>query len=209
MVAQLNPKITAFEAQAAANGFLLDHLPDRYGAYDPRLESSGQVWRVSVHLTYPFIGSIGEVGEIRVSAFSEEIISFTPVAEMRERARKLYDQHQAAIEAARWPTPAGAIPQTSAFEAEATAGGFLLNHLPDRFSTGAPRFDEASGEWRVPVILAYPRIGSVGEVGELAINDASGEVVSHTPFDEIKKRALDVYEQRRDEIKAAFSLSRD
>lgn len=100
MVANLNPKITAFEAQAAANSFLLDHMPDRYGAYDPRLESSGQVWRVSVLLTYPFIGSIGEVGEIRVSAFSEDIISFTPVDEMRERARKLYDQNHAAIQAA-------------------------------------------------------------------------------------------------------------
>jgi hypothetical protein len=29
MVANLNPKLTAFEAQAAANGFLLDNLPDR------------------------------------------------------------------------------------------------------------------------------------------------------------------------------------
>ncbi len=100
MVANLNPKITAFEAQAAANGFLLDHLPDRYGAYDPQLEPAGQAWRVSVLLTYPFIGSIGEVGEVRVSAFSEDIISFTPLDEMRERARQLYDQHYAAIQAA-------------------------------------------------------------------------------------------------------------
>src|SRR5256885_14422024 len=98
MVANLDPKVTAFEAQAAANGFLLDHLPDRYGAYGPRLESNGQVWCVSVLLTYPFIGSVGEVGEIRVNAFSEEIISFTPLDEMRERARQLYDQNHAAIE---------------------------------------------------------------------------------------------------------------
>ena len=100
MIAQAIPKLTAFEAQAAANGFLLEHMPDRYGAYDPHLESNGQVWRVSVLLTYPFIGSIGEVGEIRVSAFSEDILSFTPVDEMRERARKLYVQNHAAIQAA-------------------------------------------------------------------------------------------------------------
>jgi hypothetical protein len=100
MIPEPIPQLTALEAQAAANGFLLDHLPDRYGAYDPRLEPSGKVWRLSVLLTYPFVGSVGEVGEIRVSAFSEDIISFTPLDEMRERARKLYDQNHAAIEAA-------------------------------------------------------------------------------------------------------------
>jgi hypothetical protein len=100
MAANLNPKLTAFEAQAAANGFLLDNLPDHYLAIEPRLEPNRQVWRVSVVLTYPYIGSIGEVGEVRVSAFSEQIISFTPLAEMRARGRQLYEQNHAAIEAA-------------------------------------------------------------------------------------------------------------
>jgi hypothetical protein len=100
MVANLNPKLTAFEAQAAANGFLLDNLPDHYLAIEPRLEPTQQVWRVSVVLTYPYIGSIGEVGEIRVSAFSKQIISFTPLNEIRTRGRQLYEQHHAAIEAA-------------------------------------------------------------------------------------------------------------
>lgn len=100
MIPQAVPRLTAFEAQAAANGFLLDHLPDRYGAYDPRLEPDGRTWRVSVLLTYPFVGSIGEVGEIKVSAFSEEIVSFTPLDEIRARGRKLYDQNHAAIQAA-------------------------------------------------------------------------------------------------------------
>lgn len=100
MVANLNPKLTAFEAQAAANGFLLDNLPDRYGAYEPRFDPREQVWRVAVLLTYPYIGSVGQVGEICVSAFSEDIVSFTPLAEMRERARKLYEQHHDAIQAA-------------------------------------------------------------------------------------------------------------
>ena len=100
MVANLNPKLTAFEAQAAANGFLLDNLPDHYLAIEPRLEPNRQVWRVSVVLTYPYIGSIGEVGEVRVSAFSEQIISFTPLTDMRARGRQLYEQNHAAIEAA-------------------------------------------------------------------------------------------------------------
>lgn len=100
MVANLSPKLTAFEAQAAANGFLLDNLPDRYGAYEPRLSTHNQVWRVGVHLTYPVVGSVGEVGEIWISAFTGEVVSNTPLQEMRERARKLYEQHGEAIQAA-------------------------------------------------------------------------------------------------------------
>ncbi len=100
MVANLNPKLTAFEAQAAANGFLLDNLPDRYGAYNPHFDPREQVWRVAVLLTYPYIGSVGDVGEICVSAYSDSIVSFTPLDEMRARARKLYEQHQDAIQAA-------------------------------------------------------------------------------------------------------------
>jgi hypothetical protein len=100
MVANLNPKLTAFEAQAAANGFLLDNLPDRYGAYEPRLEANRQVWRVAICLTYPVVGSVGEVGEIYICAFTGTVASFTPLNEMRERARKLYEQHEAAIQAA-------------------------------------------------------------------------------------------------------------
>ncbi len=101
MVANLNPKLTAFEAQAAANGFLLDNLPDRYGAYEPRFDPTERVGRVAVLLTYPYIGSVGQVGEICVSAFSETIVSFTPLDELRARARTLYEQHQDAIWEAR------------------------------------------------------------------------------------------------------------
>ena len=100
MVANLIPKITALEAQAAANLFLFDHLPDRFCADDPRLDQAAKVWRVPVILAYPFIGSIGEVGEILVNCLSEEILSHTPFDEMKVRARRLYDQHREAIEAA-------------------------------------------------------------------------------------------------------------
>lgn len=94
MIPEVITQLTAIEAQAAANGFLLDHMPDRYLAVEPRLDATAQVWRVKVVLTYPFIGSVGEVGEIAISAFSEEVLSHTPLTEMRERARQLYEQHR-------------------------------------------------------------------------------------------------------------------
>jgi len=202
-------KLTDLEAIAAANLFLSGNMPDHYCAGAPTYDDAAQLWRVAVLLTHPRAGLVGEVGEIAVGGFSEEIRSHTPFDEMRAGGRSLSEQHREAIEAAFWPTLTVGDVKTTAFEAEAIAGGFLLDHLPDRFSTGAPRFDKTAGVWRVPVILAYPRIGSVGEVGELDIDDSTKEVMSHTPFEEMTTRALAIYEQRSEEIEAAFLQTGD
>ena len=202
-------KLTDLEAIAAANLFLSDHMPDHYCAGAPTYDEAAQLWRVAVLLTHPRAGLVGEVGEIAVGGFSEEISSHTPFDEMRAGGRSLYEQHREVIEAAFWPTVTVGDVKTTAFEAEAIAGGFLLDHLPDRFSTGAPHFDKAAGVWRVPAILAYPSIGSVGEVGELDVDDSTKEVVSHTPFEEMTTRAFAIYEQRCEEIEAAFLQTRD
>ena len=47
----------------------------------------------------PSFGPLGSVGEVVVSAHTEEIVSHTPLAEMRERARVLYEQNRDRIEA--------------------------------------------------------------------------------------------------------------
>jgi len=100
MVPEVVQKLTALEAVAAANLFLSDHMPDRYCAGDPTYDIVAKLWRVPVVLSYLRIGPIGEVGEVAVSGFSEEIISHTPFDEMRARGRALYKQHREAIEAA-------------------------------------------------------------------------------------------------------------
>ena len=93
------PTITALEAQGIANLFLSDYLGDRFLAVRPQLDESGGVWRVPVVLTYAVVGPLGEVGEVIVSAAGEEVLSQTPIEEMRERARALYEQHREQIEA--------------------------------------------------------------------------------------------------------------
>ncbi|MEN3333605.1 MAG: hypothetical protein V7641_2970 [Blastocatellia bacterium] len=93
------PKITALEAQAAANLFLSDHLGDRFMADSPMLDSEAGVWRVPVLLSYAIIGSVGQAGEILVSTTSKEVVSHTPLEEMKIAARALYEQHRDAIEA--------------------------------------------------------------------------------------------------------------
>jgi hypothetical protein len=93
------PKITALEAQAAANLFLSDYLGDRFMADSPVLDTKAGVWRVPVLLSYAIIGPVGQAGEILVSTTSEEIVSHTPLEAMKSAARILYEQHRDAIEA--------------------------------------------------------------------------------------------------------------
>ena len=93
------PTITALQAQAAANLFLSDHLPDRFMAGMPSLNPAAQVWCVPVLLAYPIIGPVGQTGEILVSVTAAEVVSYTPIEEMQVAARALYDQHRDAIEA--------------------------------------------------------------------------------------------------------------
>ena len=99
MATNLVATITALEAQAAANLFLSDHLPDRFLASRPTLDAAANVWRVPVLLAYPFIGPVGQTGEILVSTTSEEVVSHTPLEEMKAAARKLYENNRDAIEA--------------------------------------------------------------------------------------------------------------
>ena len=99
MATKTAPNVTALEAQGAANLFLSDHLGDRFLAVRPQLDKGGVVWHVPVVLTYTVLGPVGEVGEIVISAGSEEIVSHTPIEEMKERARALYEQHRDEIKA--------------------------------------------------------------------------------------------------------------
>jgi hypothetical protein len=94
------PKVTALQAQATANLFLSDHLPDRFTADQPQLNALDHVWHVPVVLAYPGVGVVGCVGEICITTLSETVVSHTPLAAMKQAAQALYDVHRDAIEAA-------------------------------------------------------------------------------------------------------------
>jgi hypothetical protein len=96
------------------------------------------------------------------------------------------------------------IPRTlSALEVQGIANEFLSDCLPDRFTADQPVWVES--RWRVPVILAYPIVGSIGEVGELWIDGIQAQVLSHTPLEAMKKIGMELYKARQDDIEAAFS----
>lgn len=210
MIAQTIPKISAHEAQITGNLFLAEHLPEYFRAGEPVYDQTSQSWCVPVLLDYRYASPFGVVGQIFINASAAEVMTHTPLAEMREAGRKLYQQHFAGLAAAAAaPESFPATAETAAFRARATANGFLLDHLPDRFCASDPHFDSAAQVWHVPVILAYPHIGSIGEAGEIVLNACCAEVLSHTPFAEMKARALSLYEQNREKINAAFLSARD
>jgi len=95
--------------------------------------------------------------------------------------------------------------EVTALGAQAAANQFLSDCLPDRFTADLARQEQVGGAWHVPVILAYPLIGSIGEVGEIIISAETDQVVSHTPLDEMRRIAEELYIKHRERIEAAFS----
>jgi hypothetical protein len=96
------------------------------------------------------------------------------------------------------------IPQVSAQQAQAAANQFLSNYLSDRFTADQAHLRKTGDSWQVPVILAYPIIGSVGQVGEIWVSTATEQVVFHTPVDEMRQAATRLYKAHCHEIEAAF-----
>jgi hypothetical protein len=86
----------------------------------------------------------------------------------------------------------------TALEVHGIANEFLSDCLPDRFTADQPTW--ADSRWRVPVILAYPIVGSIGEVGELFIDGIQAQVVSHTPLEAMKQLGVRLYAARQDAI---------
>jgi antitoxin (DNA-binding transcriptional repressor) of toxin-antitoxin stability system len=96
-------------------------------------------------------------------------------------------------------------PTISEIDVMAAAADLLNDHLPDRYCAGAPRFDREKSAWRVPVLLSYPILGSLGQVGEITVSVNADEVLSFTPIEEMKAAGWALIEQNREKIEAPIS----
>lgn len=97
------------------------------------------------------------------------------------------------------------IPQVTAQQAQAAVNQFISDYLPDRFTADQAQLSVTGEVWQVPVILAYPNVGSLGQVGEVLVSTSSEVIVSHTSFNEIKQVGQRLYEVNRDAIQTYFS----
>lgn len=91
--------MTALQAKGEVNLWLSEHLPDRFAAGTPQLDRKQECWRVPVVLSYSRLRVMGKVGEVVVDTTSGQVTDYTPINEMREQARKIYEQHKDAIDA--------------------------------------------------------------------------------------------------------------
>lgn len=87
-------------------------------------------------------------------------------------------------------------------QAQAEAFRFLNDHLPDRIIAGSPCLDTEANLWRIPVVLSYPHLGILGEVGEITVSTTTEDILSHTPIEKMRASALALAERYRETIEA-------
>ncbi len=95
-------KIDAETAKRLANRFILENLPDRFCAGTPRFLKFPlhTFWAVPVVLSYPRIGPVGQTGILAVDTETGAVVGWTPLDEIQEVAKVIYDEKKADIEAA-------------------------------------------------------------------------------------------------------------
>lgn len=89
------------------------------------------------------------------------------------------------------------VKEISARQAVAAANEWLVSYAGDRFLAGTPALDTQSEVWLVPIIYTYPKEGPLGTVGEIAVNSLTGELGAHPSIEEIKRRGLELYREKR------------
>ncbi len=91
-------------------------------------------------------------------------------------------------------THAQTVPHVSATAARRKVGLFMLEHVAGQLMATEPHLVHYEGKrptWRVPVVLAYPNYGTIGEVSEIHVDAKSGMLdYDDKQIEAIKKKAL-------------------
>jgi hypothetical protein len=104
----------------------------------------------------------------------------------------------------------GRVTLTDAEKAVIAANRYVVRQYPLGVLAGTPRrlSLQKSDVWIVPVLLTSPGYGAVGEVGVVAVNARTGQVVGGTPNQEVIAAGKRLREEKRDELEAAFRRAR-
>jgi hypothetical protein len=97
-------------------------------------------------------------------------------------------------------------PQITAIQALDVARAFVADRLTDLMGTGIPwrMRSPFGGVWVVPIWIAYPGYDQPGTVGSVAVDEATGNIVSWTPVDEALANAEQFHERYFDSIQVGF-----
>jgi hypothetical protein len=95
----------------------------------------------------------------------------------------------------------------SADDARALATDFLLGHVGNQLTAGQPlrMISAVRSTWIVPVQLAYIHSGVLGNVGVVAVDEETGQVVGWTPFAQMKEASCQLREQHEPAFSTQFA----
>lgn len=82
--------ISARQAVATVNEWLVSYVGDRFLAGTPTLDHAAALWRVPVLYVYPKHGPLGMVGEVLVDSVTGEMQDRSPIDEIKRQALELY-----------------------------------------------------------------------------------------------------------------------
>jgi hypothetical protein len=97
----------------------------------------------------------------------------------------------------------------SSRQAIAVVNEWLASYVGDRFLAGGPALDSSADLWRIPILYVYPQVGPIGDVGEAAVDAMTGELCARPAISEIKRKALQLYQERQCAESAAVPATGD
>lgn len=105
--------------------------------------------------------------------------------------------------------PAPLANQVSAEDAREAATDFLLDNLGNLLIAGEPHVmvSAVRAMWIVPVQLAYIHTGVLGNVGVVAVDQETGQVIAWTPIPEIKAASRRLRAQHEPELAKQFQAT--
>jgi len=98
--------------------------------------------------------------------------------------------------------------QISKVAAEGLVNELLSDHLPDRYTAAEPSWN-SRGYWSVPVVLTYPRLGSIGCVGTIFVNAQNGTISNPTSWEEMRAEGEKLFNQKKHLINVDFLPTRN
>lgn len=106
------------------------------------------------------------------------------------------------------PRVTGSLPKPGSAQEKAllAANSDCLRYYGIRCSGGTPRHLPIGGAsvWIIPVLFTSPGYGVVGDVGAVAVDAATHEVVGATPREEVRAEVARLAGTKCDELEAAF-----
>jgi len=90
MVENVVKAISARQAVATVNEWLVSYVGDRFFGGAATLDARSDLWLVPILYNYPKEGPLGTVGEISVNCLTGELSAHPSVEEIKRRTEDLY-----------------------------------------------------------------------------------------------------------------------